>query len=66
MRLFLAAAIADGQIIDLDADLVARLVGGLALLGGLLIARAADPGTTRAALGPALDRMLRGLAPGDT
>ena len=43
MRLFLAAAIADGQIIDLDADLVAHLVGGLALLGGLLIARAADP-----------------------
>jgi len=33
------------------------------LWGGLLIARAGDPEATRAAVGQALDAMLRGLAP---
>ena len=66
LRLFIAAAIAGGQIVDLDPDVLAHLVGGLALLGGLLIARAGDPEVTRATLGQALDVMLRGLAPGAT
>ena len=65
LRSSLATAIAHGQIIDLDPGVLAHLIGGLALLGGLLIARASDPDETRAALGPALDAMLRGLAPGD-
>lgn len=64
LRLALATAIAHGQITDLDPGVLAHLIGGLALLGGLLIARSSDPETTRAALGPALDAMLRGLAPG--
>lgn len=63
VRLFIATAIARGQIIDLDPDLLAHLIGGLALQGGLLIARASDPAATRATLGQALDVMLRGLAP---
>ncbi len=64
LRLFIATAIEHGQIADLDPDVLARLIGGLALQGGLLIARASDPDVTRAALGQALDAMLRGLAPG--
>jgi AcrR family transcriptional regulator len=63
LRLFIATAIARGQIVDLDPDLLAHLIGGLALLGGLLIARAGDHDATRATLGRALDVMLRGLAP---
>ena len=63
LRLFIATAIARGQIVDLDPDLLAHLIGGLALLGGLLIARAGDHDATRAMLGRALDMMLRGLAP---
>ena len=64
MRSFIATSIARGQIADLDPDLLSDLIGGLALLGGLLIARASDPDMTRAALGKTLDAMLRGLAPG--
>ena len=64
VRSFLATAIAQGQILDLDPDLLAHLIGGLALQGGLLIARADDPGAARAALGRALEVMLRALAPG--
>jgi AcrR family transcriptional regulator len=63
VREFLAAAIAAGEIADLDPDVLAHVVAGLALHGGLIIARASDPDATRAALGPALDAMLRGLAP---
>jgi AcrR family transcriptional regulator len=63
VRLFIATAIARGQIVDLDPDLLAHLIGGLALQGGLLIARAGDPDATRATLGRALEVMLRGLAP---
>jgi AcrR family transcriptional regulator len=63
VRSFIAAAIGDGQIIDVDPDVLADVVGGLALLGGLLIARAGDPDATRAALGQALEAMVRGLAP---
>jgi AcrR family transcriptional regulator len=63
LQLFIATAIAGGQIVDLDPDVLAHLVGGLALLGGLLIARASDPDLTRATLGQALDAMLRVLAP---
>jgi AcrR family transcriptional regulator len=63
LRLALATAIAHGEIIDLDPGVLAHLIGGLSLLGGLLIARASDPDATRAALAPALDAMLRGLAP---
>ncbi len=63
LRSSLATAIAHGQIADFDPGVLAHLVAGLALLGGLLIARSSDPDGTRAALGPALDAMLRGLAP---
>ncbi|MGZ4167238.1 MAG: TetR/AcrR family transcriptional regulator [Solirubrobacteraceae bacterium] len=66
LRAFIAAAIAEGEMVDLDPDVLAHLVGGLALLGGLLIARAAQPDVTRATLGRAVSAMLRGLAPGDT
>ena len=64
LRSFVATSIAQGQIADLDPGLLTDIIGGLALLGGLLIARASDPDVTRAALGQALDAMLRGLAPG--
>jgi len=64
LRSFVATSIARGQIVDLDPDVLIHLIGGLALLGGLLIARASDPDVTRAALGKAVDAMLRGLAPG--
>jgi hypothetical protein len=47
---------------DLDPDLLARLIGGLAWLGGVLIAHARDPAMARAELGKALGAMLRGLA----
>ncbi len=47
---------------DVDADVLMQLIGGLALQCGLLIARAPDPDATRAALGRAVDAMLRGLA----
>jgi AcrR family transcriptional regulator len=64
LRSFIATSIEHGQIIDLDPDLLTDLIGGLAMLGGLLIARASDSDVTRAALGQALEAMLRGLAPG--
>ena len=63
MRSFLAGAIERGQLVDVDPDVLAHLLGGLALQGGLQIARSADPDATRAALGPAFDAMLRGLSP---
>jgi Tetracyclin repressor-like, C-terminal domain len=63
VRSFIAAAIARGQLADVDPALLTGLIGGLALLGGLQIARASDPDATRAAVGKALDAMLRGLAP---
>ncbi len=63
LRSFIAAAIGRGEIIDLDPDVLTDVVGGLAFLGGLLIARSGDPDATRAALGQALEVMLRGLAP---
>ena len=63
LRLALATAIAHGQLVDLDPGVLAHLIAGLSLLGGLLIARSSDPDGTRAALGPALETMLRGLAP---
>jgi len=66
LRSFIAEAIGRGEIVDLDPNVLAHLVGGLSLLGGLLIARASDPDVTRATLGRALDAMLRSLAPGDT
>jgi AcrR family transcriptional regulator len=63
VRSFIAESIERGQLADLDPGMLTDLIGGLALLGGLMIARAADPGVTRAAVGKALDAMLRGLAP---
>lgn len=63
LRSFIATAIGQDQIVDLDPDVLAHLVRGLALLGGLLVARAGDPSVTRATLGQALDAMLRALAP---
>jgi AcrR family transcriptional regulator len=64
VRAFIAAAMERGQLADLDPDVVTQIIGGLAWLGGLLIARASDPDVTRAALGKALGAMLRGgLAP---
>lgn len=63
LRSFMASAIAHGDVVDLDPNVLAHLVGGLALLGGLIIARAGDPETTRATLGRALEPMVKGLAP---
>ena len=65
LRSFIATSTARGQIVDLDPDLLTHLIRGLAWQSGLLIARAGDPDVTRAALGKALDTMLRGLAPGN-
>jgi AcrR family transcriptional regulator len=62
LRAFLADAMAHGQITALDPDVLAHLIAGLALQGGLIIARSSDPDTARATLGRALDAMLRGLA----
>jgi AcrR family transcriptional regulator len=66
VRQFITAAIARGEIADLDPGVLTELVGGMAWLGGLLIARASDPVGTRAALGKVLEVMLRGLTPGTT
>ena len=63
LRRFIALAIQRGEIVDQDPDVLTHLIRGLALQGGLMIARAADPETTRTALRPALDLMLRSLAP---
>ncbi len=65
LRSGIATAIAHGQLLDVDPGVLAHLIGGLSLLGGLLIARSSQPDVTRAALGQAVDAMLRGLAPGD-
>jgi AcrR family transcriptional regulator len=64
LRSFIAASTAHGQIADLDPGVLAYLVRGLAWLGGMQIVHASDPGATRAAIGQAVDAMLRGLAPG--
>jgi len=63
VRAFLSGAMANGQLMELDPGALADLVGGLAWVAGFLIARAADPDTTRAEVGRAVDAMLRGLAP---
>ncbi|HEX6522791.1 MAG TPA: helix-turn-helix domain-containing protein [Streptosporangiaceae bacterium] len=63
MRSFIAAAVERGQIIGLDPDVLTHLIRGLAWLGGMRITRASDRDATRAAVGEALDAMLRGLAP---
>lgn len=65
LRSFIAGAIGRGELRDLDPGVFAQLVGGLALLGGLMIARAGDPETTRATVGQAIEVMLRALGPGD-
>jgi AcrR family transcriptional regulator len=62
-RAFIADAIQRGQIIDVDPAILLGLIGGIALQAGLQIARASDPDATRAALGRAIEAMLRGLAP---
>lgn len=64
VRSFVATSVERGEIADVDPGLLTELIGGLAWLGGLLIARAGDPDATRVALGKVLDMMLRGLAPG--
>jgi AcrR family transcriptional regulator len=63
LRAFLARAIEGGHMVDLDPDVLAHLVAGLALQGGLIIARSGDPEAARTTLGAALDAMLHGLAP---
>ena len=63
-RAFLALAMANGQVMELDPDTLVELIGGLASMAGLIIARASDPDVTRAELGRAVNAMLRGLAPG--
>ena len=63
VRAFIAAAVARGELVDVDPAILASMIGGLALQGGLLIARAADPDATRARLGQVIDAMLHGLAP---
>src|SRR5580693_8598312 len=65
VRAFLSTAIASGEIMDLDPGALTGLLGGMAWVAGVLIARAGDPDETRAALGRALDAMLHGLAPGN-
>jgi AcrR family transcriptional regulator len=60
---FLAMAMANGQVMELDPGTLVDLVGGLAWVAGLIIARAGDPDVTRAELGRAVNAMLRGLAP---
>src|SRR4051794_18541543 len=66
LRSCLTSAIERGQIARLDPDVLVHMLAGLALHGGLLIARSGDPVATRAALGPALDALLHGLASGVT
>jgi AcrR family transcriptional regulator len=61
-RAFIAEAIARGELMDVDPLVLAQLLGGLALQGGVLIARATEPESARAALGQAIAAMLRGLA----
>jgi AcrR family transcriptional regulator len=63
LRSFFAAAMARDQLIDLDPGKLADLVGGLAWVAGMLIARASEPEVTRTELGRALEAMFRGLAP---
>ena len=62
VRDFIAAAIARGEIVDVEPGVLMQLIGGLALQCGLLIARAPDPDATRATVGVAVGAMLRGLA----
>jgi AcrR family transcriptional regulator len=64
VRAFIATAIGRGELVDVDPDVLTQLIGGVALEGALLIARAADPDAARVALGRAIEAMLRGLAPG--
>jgi hypothetical protein len=59
----MAVAIERGELVDVDPGVLTPLIGGLALQGGLLIARASDPDATRVALGQAIEALLRGLAP---
>lgn len=64
VRSFIADAIGRGEIVDVDPGLLTDLIGGIALQGGLLIARSPDPDVTRVSLGVAVDALLRGgLAP---
>jgi len=63
LRAFIAVAIERGELVDVDPGVLTPLIGGLALQGGLLIARASDPDATRVALGQAIEALLRGLAP---
>ena len=63
LRAFMAVAIERGELVDVDPGVLTPLIGGLALQGGLLIARASDPDATRVALGQAIEALLRGLAP---
>jgi AcrR family transcriptional regulator len=62
-RLFIAEAVAHGELADFDPSLLAALILGMTWVGGMLIAQAGDPGTARAKLGQAVDAMLRGLSP---
>jgi AcrR family transcriptional regulator len=64
LRTFIAAAIAEGQLRDLDPEVVTRLIGGASLQAGLVIARSPDPARTRVEMGRALEAMVRGLAAG--
>ena len=63
LRAFIAVAIERGELVDVDPGVLTPLSGGLALQGGLLIARAGAPDLTRVALGQAIEALLRGLAP---
>lgn len=63
LRSYIAEAIERDELLDLDPGIFAHLVGGLALIGGLLIARVGDPEVTRATVGRAIERMLRALGP---
>ena len=63
LRSFIVSSIESRQLIELQPDILTHLIRGLAWFGGMFITRASDPDVTRAAVGQAIEAMLRGLAP---
>lgn len=62
LREVLAAARRRGEVVALDPDATAHLIRGSCLQAALYIARSEDPPAARRRVGPALDRMIRGIA----
>jgi len=61
LRQVLAAAVRRGELAKVDADATAHLIRGACLQAALYIARAPDARRARRRVGPALERMIRGL-----